>query len=488
MFEAQGADRRCFFCLALLIAGVLLVAGAQPQRAAAGSLITGIATVEDDPVAFQHVRDVGARLVLRPISWAIVAPKQEPRQWQPADPADPHYEWSEIDAGVTHAIAAGLSPILQIYGAPQWAQRCHQAGVPAEVPCDPDPAMLAEFAKAAAKRYSGQFGGLPKVRYWQGLNEPNLSLFFNPQFKDGKPVSPVLYRELINAFYFAVKSVDSSNLVLAAGLGPIARPRSTVGPMRFARSLLCMTGRQDPRPTAGKCGGGVYFDIFDIHPYTTGGPTHEGNVDDVQMGDLEKLQELIAAADRAGRIHGRYARTPLWITEFSWDSNPPDPGGVPSRTLTRWAAHAMYRAWSAGVSRFFWLCLRDNAPNPAVSSRESIEAGLYSRGPSIAEDRPKPVLSAFRFPFVAFPNGAGFTFWGRTPTSAGGAVAIEVRERGKWLVDSFARANGNGIFEGTAVTTYGSNGRGFVRARYQQETAVPFSLQEVKDFYQPPFG
>ncbi len=152
-------------------------------------------------------------------------------------------------------------------------------------PCDPDPAALAAFATAAARRYSGQFGGLPHVRYWQGLDEPNLSLFFNPQFKSGKPVSPGLYRKLINAFYFAIKSVDRSNLVLAAGLGPIQVRHLTIGPMRFTRLLLCMTGRAIRIRTRGRCGGGVHFDIFDIHPYTTGGPTHKGRADDVELGD-----------------------------------------------------------------------------------------------------------------------------------------------------------------------------------------------------------
>ena len=127
---------------------------------------------------------------------------------------------------MTEAVGAGLTPVLEVYGAP---------AVGAEMPgagwrpfdggiCNPDPAALAAFATAAARRYSGHFEGLPRVRYWQGLNEPNLSLFFNPQFEGGKPVSPSCIAQLINTFYFAVKSVDRSNLVLAAGLGPIARP------------------------------------------------------------------------------------------------------------------------------------------------------------------------------------------------------------------------------------------------------------------------
>lgn len=116
----------------------------------------------------------------------------------------------------------------------------------------------------------------------------------------------------INAFYDAVKAVDASNLVLAAGLGPIAIPGWTIGPMRFTRELLCMTGRREPRPLPGSCEGGVRFDIFDIHPYTTGGPTHKGHADDVELGDLGKLTELLDAADRGGRIKGRFRHTQIW--------------------------------------------------------------------------------------------------------------------------------------------------------------------------------
>jgi hypothetical protein len=326
------------------------------------------------------------------------------------------------------------------------------------------------------------------VRYWQGLNEPNLSLYFNPQFENGKPASPRLYRVLINAFYAAVKAVDSSNLVLAAGLGPIAIPGWTIGPMRFARELLCMAGRRDPHPLPGDCEGGVHFDIFDIHPYTTGGPTHKGHADDVELGDLEKLTELIDAADRAGRIKSRFRHTPIWNTEFSWDSSPPDPGGLPMRILTRWTAEAIYRNWSAGISRFFWLFLRDWAPNPTLPFNETIEAGLYFRGATLAEDRPKPSMYAFRFPFVAYSKKGGFYFWGRTPDSKGGRAVIEIRQGGGWRNAAVARADRHGIFEGEVEGGYGRNERGTVRARYRGETAVPFSLKPVRDFYQPPFG
>ncbi len=482
-------------CLAaVLVAGALLATVVQPAGAGARPLVTGITFVGDsDPLAFQQVRTTGAQLARVLISWREVAPRKEPTSWQPEDPADPNYNWAPIDLAVTRTVEAGLTPVAMIYEAPWWAQGCE---APDELAgtvlkgalCNPSPTALAAFAKAAARRYGGGFEGLPRVRYWQGLNEPNLSLYFNPQFRHGKPVSPALYRRLINAFYFAVKSVDRSDLVLAAGLGPIAVPQLTIGPMRFARLLLCMTGRRNPHPTPGNCEGGVHFDIFDIHPYTTGGPTHEGHADDIELGDLGKLQELISAADRAGRIKGRFRQTPIWNTEFSWDSNPPDPGGLPMRTLTRWTAEALYRCWGAGITRFFWLSLRDNAPNPKLPFSETYEAGLYFRGATVAEDQPKEAMYAFRFPFVAFPEKEGFSFWGRTPTSTGGKVVIQIRQGGNWRNASVARADRNGIFEGVVQTTYGRGKHGTVRARYRGETAIPFSLQPVRDFYQPPFG
>jgi hypothetical protein len=98
------------------------------------------------------------------------------------------------------------------------------------------------------------------------------------------------------------------------------------------------------------------------------------------------------------------------------------------------------------------------------------------------------MLQAFRFPFVAFSRKTGFRFWGRTPDSKGGRVLIQIRQGGGWRNAALARADRHGIFEGELEGAYGRNRRGTVRARYRGETAVPFSLKPVRDFYQPPFG
>lgn len=476
---------------ALLSGATLLALAALPATAEARPLVTGITNLgTNDPLAFARTRETGARFVRVQIHWEGAVPDAEPVGWRPDDPSDPNYDWSESDAAAIQAVAAGLTPVFQVGGVPQWAQRCKTPpSLPSYALCDPEPAKLQAFATAAARRYAGGTPGVPRVRYWQILNEPNLSLYFFPQFDvTGKALSPSLYRDLVNAFSAGVKSVLPSNLVLAGGLGPVAVPPWTIGPMRFAREMLCMKGHAKPKPTPGDCGGGVDFDIFAMQPYSTGGPLHEGGVNDVQIGDLGKLQTLLRAADKAGRINGHYKRTPLWITEFSWDSNPPDPGGLSMPILTRWTAEAMHTAWQAGVSHFFWYSLHDGESEPQRSFSETLQSGLYFRGPTLAQDEPKPVLYAFRFPFVAYPGKKGLSFWGRTPSSGAGKVTIQVKDGRGWHKVASLRAGKDGIFQGMAKTGYGRGGKGYARAHFSRGSSLPFSMHPVEEFRHPPFG
>lgn len=468
--------------LALAIAH-LATPGAQGQP-----LRTGITDPEANAIGSQtvpnRIRKAGARFTRLTVLWRFVAPRNEPASWNPASPADPNYNWTETDQEIKQAVRAGLSPLVQVYGAPSWAQRCRLESSTG-APCDPDPAAMARFAKAIASRYNGDFGGLPRIRYWEPQNEPNLSLFFNPQFRNGKPVSPDLYREILNRFSVAVKSVHADNLVATAGFAPLKRP-GTVAPLDFVRRLLCMKGRRKPRPTRRGCEGGVRFDILATNPYTTGGPTHEAlGRDDVSLGDLPELHRLLRAAERAGQIQTKLRRVPFWVTEFSWDSRPPDPGGLSQRIHARWTSEAMYRAWSAGVSAFFWFQIRDDSRD-GLPHDQTVQSGLYLRGDTLAGDKPKRALQAFRFPFVALRRNGGVFVWGRTPNSRGGAVTVQRWANGRWRGVATLRAAGTGIFR--RVLTAIPEGGGLLRASYRGEDSVPFSLRYVEDFYQPPFG
>jgi hypothetical protein len=247
------------------------------------------------------------------------------------------------------------------------------------------------------------------------------------------------------------------------------------------RDLLCLSGGARPRPT---CGTKVEFDVWSHHPYTSGGPTHEAaHPDDVSLGDLGEMRALLNAARRAGRIKAARG-VGFWVTEFSWDTKPPDPRGVPEALRARWVAEALYEMWRAGVSVVTWFKLRDD-PYP----RSPYQSGLYARGRTLAGDRPRSSLAAFRFPFVSYRDRNHVLVWGRTPTSEPGRVVIERRSPGGgWRRVIALSADRSGIFQRRLRLV--STERDFIRARFavRGKASLPFSLRAQPDRFYRPFG
>ena len=221
-------------------------------------------------------------------------------------------------------------------------------------------------------------------------------------------------------------------------------------------------------------------------------------IDDVSLGDLPKVVRVIKAAKRYKKVNSK-PKSPDVSESLScelWDSKGPDPGGLPMKTLNKWVPEALYGAWKAGVSKFFWLSLRDWAREPGLPYSQTFEAGLYFRGDTLEADRPKPFLKNFRFPFVSYRKGQGLLVWGRTPTSTGGTIKVSYRKNGGWRKLTTVRAGSNGVFNKFVRTRLGRKNKGSVRARVvggpalaagQKQTPV-FPLKPIKDFRQPPFG
>jgi len=477
---------------AAVLVGAVALAGVEAAStsadAAAPPPARPLATGVFDPTTFagseaatalRRVRSAGASTVRLSLNWQSVAPTARPQGFADADPEAPEYRWAPVDKEVRAAAAAGLEPILNLIGAPAWAvARPSNRG-----PYEPDAAALGRFASAAATRYGGTFEDLPRVRYWQVWNEPNLNLFLTPQFDGTRAFSPALYRELVNRFATAVHRVHADNLVVAGGLSPFTVSNSyaqSVAPLRFMRELLCMSS--GPRPHA-TCSARLEFDVWSHHPYTSGGPTHKARLpDDVSLGDLKEMRRLLDAAVAARHIVHR-APVRFWVTEFSWDTSPPDPKAVPATLHARWVAEAMYRMWQAGVTLVIWFQLRDDPPPPG----HDFQSGLWFRGRGLATDRPKPALAAFRFPFVAFSSPRGIMFWGRVPASDARTVELYVETGSRYHRVTNVRSGAAGIFAGRIGPTAGARS---VRARIAGTStwSRPFSLTRPPDRSVRPFG
>jgi hypothetical protein len=272
--------------------------------------------------------------------------------------------------------------------------------------------------------------------------------------------------------------VRADNVVIAGGLSPFTRDKpQTMAPLRFMRDLLCMSNATRPGPT---CGARAVFDVWSHHPYTSGNASHHAfAADDVSLGDLPEMRRLLDAAVRAGHVVTQ-RHVQFWVTEFSWDTNPPDPNGVPARLHARWVAEALYQMWLSGINLVTWLQLRDS-PYPA----DDYQSGLYLRGPSgMASDRAKPALTAFRFPFVAYARSGRISYWGRTPTSRAATVVVEQRVGRAWHRVASTRAGAAGIFFGSVRSSAG----GALRARAVAESSLAFSLVVPRDRAVTPFG
>ena len=407
--------------------------GAGSASAASHPIATGIeqpdASRDDLQNAYPRIRASGAKYVRIILYWDI------------AQPGRTTYDWTEPDKQINEAIAAGLTPLVTVWRAPGWAERSSSGEAGTR---DPDPVAFGDFARQLALRYR-------QVHYWEAWNEPNLDHFLSPQIRDGKPYSPGLYRQLLEHFWQGVHSVDSSAKVAGGGL---AR-RYKIPPLSFIRQVFCLSDKT-LKPVR-SCP--VHVDAWSHHPYTNGGPfKKQGTRDGVSMGDLPKMRKTLKAAAVSGNALPAKNRMPFWISEFSWDTDGPDPDAVPMNVHSRWVAEALYQAWRSGVSLFAWHQLRDR-PFPATQ----YQSGLYFCGSKSTSDDvgsrcaqsgfyTKDVaktasLQAFKFPFVAYASNGRVKVWGRTPDSTRHQVLIQRKVLHTWNTVKTVNADSFGIFQ-----------------------------------------
>jgi hypothetical protein len=393
------------------------------------------------PTAFARARSAGATYVRIGVAWPAIAPSSRPSGFDARDPTSPGYSWAGLDATVEDAAAAHVIPILDVNGIPHWTlakrPKSGAAGTPKA-------AALGDFAFALASHYDGT-NGLPTEHVFQVWNEPNLSLNLGP-------VSASAYRGMVNSFAHAVHGVDPSNLVVAGALDPFGHPKSkkqkwySIAPLAYMRSLLCLSKGAHPHST---CHNAVHFDVWSHHPYTFGGPFgHAKNPDDVELGDLPQMRSVLQAGVRLHHVVSSHP-VKFWVTEFGWDSSPPRPHAAPMGLAARWTAESLHQMWLSGVSLVTWFDLQDRqSPSP-------YQSGLYFHSSSLKEARPKPVRTAFRFPFVAYLGGSTVSVWGRDATSSKLRVTIQLRhgKSGSWRTVAYVGANSNGIFRAALKLT-----------------------------------
>ncbi len=367
--------------------------------------------------ALARIRATGARVVRIPVEWRYIVSADPPPGFDAADPASPAYDFAVVDAAVRDTVAAGLQPLLVVTRAPAFAEAPHRWPYAYPGSWAPDPAAFGQFATAVTRRYDGSFPdplapgrALPRVRLYEAWNEPNLARYLEPQWVAAsgrwRAFAPLLYRQLLNAFYAAVKAVEPAATVIATGVAPNGEPAGVgrMTPTTFLRALLCLEGPHVACPDP------PHFDVLAFHPLSFESPNLPAHsAQDVAIADLAKVTGLLAQAERAGTALPRVHK-PVWVTELNWESAPQAAHGVPPRLQALWISRALHRLWVAGVSLVEWQFLVDPYPGVqlATPTGRLVEvprpAGLYSAGVvddrvEPADARPKPFLRGFTLPF-----------------------------------------------------------------------------------------
>lgn len=420
----------------------------------------------------------GAKVVLLEVDWVSVEPSAPPAGRNATGPAGPRYNFGYLDTRLKQFARSGISVALLVTDAPGWAQS--PGGTATERgrgAWKPNPAALGQLARAMARRYSGSYPDptnrrhkLPRVKYYQAWAEANFTVHLAPQYvnQGGRPVpfAPTWYRSMLNAFYGGIKSVRRDDVVITTGLGPYGDTpglctSDAIGagcrtpPAQFLRGLLCLSG---PSLASTRCPAPAHFDVVAADPYETSSPTTAAyNADDASVPDLWKLTRIVRRALATGRVLPHVAKR-LWVTEFSYDSNPPNPFAPSVATQARWLEEAFYLFWSQGVDTAVWYLVRDQTGHDYVNS--------YFSGVYFYSGAPKPSFTAYRFPFVLMPAGRGARFWGVAPRS--GNLVIQQMVASRWRSLYVQRVRPGSVF-----TRYVSGGmRGDFRALVGAEKSL----------------
>jgi hypothetical protein len=455
---------------ASILASVLLLPSAAVASPTQMSIVQDDATFVygshgDPEAAVAEAKAIGADAIRVFVSWHSVSPGQDSRRRPPGfdigDPDSPGYHWEMYDALVDRARRNGLKLVMVLSPAiPYWASedasRCpHRIGGYQQLGYScmwkPSPPLFAQFVKAAVRRYGktakGPYGG--QVALWSLWNEPNLEHYIWPQQQRSRygtiDLGAARYRQLWLAGWRAIAKYDppSRDKVLFGETAAISSPIDTL------YAALCLD--QDGDPLEGRmralqgCGMVQRLPIagLALHPYNNFAIgsvfTRSHTKDSLAMGYVSRAHALLDRAARRGRIPGGRG---IYVTEFGFQSSPPNPFGD-ALSLSRQAA-AINEA-----DRLFFGDRRVRS----VAQYELFDVGNpgeFNTGLRFADGKPKPSLGAFRMPLVVTRLGRDrVEAWGQVRPAAGRARPVV----------EIARGAATGVVVGRPVT----NATGYYR-------------------------
>jgi hypothetical protein len=339
--------------------------------------------------------------------------------WHSIERRPSRYRWERPDRLIRALRARGLAPVVTLWGTPAWANGGYGPNV---APLDGRDFEV--FAREAALRY-------PFVRSWIVWNEPNKAPWL-------RPASPRTYvKQILNPGYRGIKSV----IPRAQVAGGVTAPRGGQGGMSPVDFIHGMDRA------------GARLDAYAHHPY----PVYPGDTPylggctckTITMATLERLLNLV---DRA------FPRARVWLTEYAYQTNPPDDFGVTRAEQAQFVAEAARRVYFAPkVDMLIHYLYRDE---PDLDRWQS---GLETVG-----GKPKPALAATMLPLTQVSRkGERTTVWGQVrPGDGRQRYVLQWKTQGRWVaLGGVQRTSSHGYLRRTVRVGKGAKLRLWYAAR-----------------------
>jgi hypothetical protein len=378
--------------------------------------------------------------------------RRQARRFKGTNPATyPRQNWDRYDNLLKAAADNGIRVYFNVTGpGPLWASTKPPKSV--KVPLGtykPKIGAFKQFVTAVGTRYGGAYrdengsrGVLPRVSMWSLWNEPNQGGWLTPQWANGVAQSPIIYRELYQAGYQGLVAsghrIDNDIILMGetAPLGSDARnAKSPMRPKQFLREMFCIGPDGNPytgaAASARKCGdfaarGPISANGYAHHPYTKNvSPlVRDPNPDSLTMANIDELGTTLD--ELAAKTNNVSSGLQLFMTEFGFETNPPDPfSGIAPALQAKYNVLGEFQAYSnpriASQAQFLL------ADVPPIRTRKkgskgywfTYQSGLfYTAGNLIGQA--KVAAFSYAIPFLATPTGVDpatgapvFSFWGQ---------------------------------------------------------------------------
>ena len=358
-----------------------------------------------------EVKGLGADMIKVQVNWDVVAPggKRKPEGFDGRDPSQ-YPGWARYDQTIAAIKSRGLKVMFALAPpAPGWAtaKRGDSAGV-----FRPNAREFGRFAEAVARRYPG-------VDVWTIWNEANHNDHLLPQStQGGRPVAPKLYKAMVRA---AVRGLHRGGAthdpILFGELIPIGMrsrgPKRNLPPLTFLRSFF------QGKPIGGLGG-------FAYHPYTRpAGPLNpEPTPNDATIRSLGRVTRLLDHARASGKLRSK-KKLPIWITEFGFQTNPPDPdfGSPIARVPAFWSLSELWFAYSNRRIKTISQYTMDDQPGSTA---------LWQSGLRFANGAVKSNIYAnYRLPILVRQLGPGAVEVRGDARPGGAGSTVQIYQRGR---------------------------------------------------------